>query len=436
MRRIEYPISAEYCRNWTMADALREIIANAKDEGNYQLSYDSSTKGCYITNVGSKIKPKHLVLGNSSKSATQIGQFGEGMKIAALVAARTGRKFYVSTNEFSFRPILEWKEELESEILILELEASTKVKEETMVFVECSKEEYNEAKGLFLNWSKCKPLNAETPRVMLPGGKLFVNGLFTMAIYSSFSYNIDSKEFINRDRTVVNLEAAKKEIEQILEREAFGSKKFCEMYLKDGLTADEPKLESTLRLYSTDSRFLRQALNKMLGNPEKIAISDGSEADLVLRDAGYMIMKPVKNWAFKCTLRIMLNIKESAEELKANPPESVDKQNIVLKSIEAKAIFENLDKAVAIACKVMKVEDIGEVKVITEFSDNVLTKGEYNPGEDIIYIHSNIVEEGGATLLGVLIHEAIHKLRGVNDRTREFENIMTDLIGELANELY
>ena len=32
--RIEYQIGVGYCANWTMVDAIREIIANAIDAGN------------------------------------------------------------------------------------------------------------------------------------------------------------------------------------------------------------------------------------------------------------------------------------------------------------------------------------------------------------------------------------------------------------------
>lgn len=81
---MEYPISSNYVKSWSVKDAVRELLQNAMDSGEWRI------EGSALVNKGT-LKPEHFLLGCSEKlSSDAIGQFGEGLKLALLVLARNG----------------------------------------------------------------------------------------------------------------------------------------------------------------------------------------------------------------------------------------------------------------------------------------------------------------------------------------------------------
>jgi hypothetical protein len=86
-----YPISPDYIKNWSAERAIAEIIANAidADPRGFSISY---ADGVLDISDGAAlgIGAEGMVLGFSDKRDRddQIGQFGEGLKIASLVLAR------------------------------------------------------------------------------------------------------------------------------------------------------------------------------------------------------------------------------------------------------------------------------------------------------------------------------------------------------------
>jgi hypothetical protein len=52
-----------------------------------------------------------------------------------------------------------------------------------------------------------------------------------------------------------------------------------------------------------------------------------------------------------------------------------------------------------------------------------------------VYILKELIEDECypfATLMGTLIHEHVHRISGAPDRTREFENALSEELGRLA----
>src|SRR5262245_14715425 len=85
---VAYPISPDYVKSWTPVRGLCELIAKALDE-------DTGARVGWADGVltiaddGPGIPEEGLILGYSTKTAQQIGQFGEGKKLACLVLARS-----------------------------------------------------------------------------------------------------------------------------------------------------------------------------------------------------------------------------------------------------------------------------------------------------------------------------------------------------------
>lgn len=107
MRRFELGMNLEYAKDWTVVDAVREFYQNALDEEkeNHEnimsFSYNKDTQTITISNKKSKLTPKSLLLGESSKRGKDglIGQHGEGYKVATVVLMRNGITVTIYNNE-------------------------------------------------------------------------------------------------------------------------------------------------------------------------------------------------------------------------------------------------------------------------------------------------------------------------------------------------
>lgn len=107
MRRFELGMNINYAKDWTVVDAVREFYQNAFDEerenpeNTMDFNYDESTQIITVSNKKSKLTPKTLLLGESSKRGKSglIGQHGEGYKVATVVLMRNGITVKIYNNE-------------------------------------------------------------------------------------------------------------------------------------------------------------------------------------------------------------------------------------------------------------------------------------------------------------------------------------------------
>src|SRR4051812_42779384 len=156
---LTYPISPDYVQSWTPVRALCELIANALDE-------DPATTVRWADGVltiaddGPGIPEEGMILGHSTKTMRQIGQFGEGKKLACLVLARSSEIGAVrcETVGYGFTPTVERRRLLEglipslsgqgAEVLVYHLRANDRT-HGTAFTVACAHELAEEAIGRF-----------------------------------------------------------------------------------------------------------------------------------------------------------------------------------------------------------------------------------------------------------------------------------------------
>lgn len=94
-------LSDRYVPQWGVWEVAREIICNARDEG----EYDTETPDANTLIVTSNSSPPLSVLtvigaGTKCNDGKTIGQFGEGFKLAALTVCRMGGTMVVETKHY------------------------------------------------------------------------------------------------------------------------------------------------------------------------------------------------------------------------------------------------------------------------------------------------------------------------------------------------
>lgn len=94
---INMMLAQSYCDDWGVAEVLREIVSNAIDaDPNHTVSFSDEVTVETVTNpsIGNL-----LMMGSGSKKNQDdnIGQFGEGLKVAALTATRLKMNMQIET---------------------------------------------------------------------------------------------------------------------------------------------------------------------------------------------------------------------------------------------------------------------------------------------------------------------------------------------------
>ena len=185
-----YPITKNYVPNWGIWEVVREVLQNALDVG--PLEYEQGTDMLMVMNAGS-IGHGALLFGESCKgNKGSRGQFGEGLKLAMLAAARLGRRMIVDTGTERWVPSFNYSEEFGAEVLHIDIEPWAA--DSVMVAIETTGEEWYhnytaEPYGFLLNEE---------------AGRVYVGGLFVCQLDNlKYAYNFCPDEIVlNRDRDI------------------------------------------------------------------------------------------------------------------------------------------------------------------------------------------------------------------------------------------
>lgn len=201
---LTYPISLKYGhKDWNVVSALREFLSNMLDtQRDYDVKHDGTF--AYIEDQGDGLPKKSFILGESTRDDSQIGQFGEGLKLGFITLLRENRKIEVSTVGFDILVEAVQSETYDSTVMQLTF-SPNKRKVGTWFKVQCTAKELEEASSLFLKLREPQRIDAG---IYLPGGSIYVLGLRTAKMPNMlFSYNIEDKTMTNRDRNSASCSA-------------------------------------------------------------------------------------------------------------------------------------------------------------------------------------------------------------------------------------
>jgi hypothetical protein len=212
--KFRYPITADYVSNWTLAHAVREIIANALDSeaehgAKFSIKYDEDQQRLIVRNEDIKVDPKALYFGESSKRNDDrfVGQYGEGLKLAMLVFARNDLDVRIKNGDSeTWKPLIE-KDGLGVETLCVDITKAKRAENNFEVVIPGITEEFWEMmQGWFLRLKAPCDVHHTSVGELLDDpeftGKIYVRGVYvTTREKYDFGYNFSHVD-TGRDRRV------------------------------------------------------------------------------------------------------------------------------------------------------------------------------------------------------------------------------------------
>lgn len=429
-------LSPDYAKNWSRVHAIREILQNALDlQTGYGVAVHLRWENgkATVEDEGSGLELRHLALGVSEKSADAIGQFGEGLKLAALIFAREHAFFEIQSRGVTMRPRIIDHEVLQTPVLAFELTFANgipvkdRVKAHgTRCIFECSEEEFNKAKEYFAGLQTLDFLDS---RISLPPGRIYINGGMVLETEALFSYHLTDKTATNRDRDVADLEKLSQQIGGLLSETK--SPRVIHTLLKH-LTSTEPLqtapplLERKLWWWGRQSpahpALWMKELHRLYG--PKIALASLAAADAQARYEGWQVLHATSG-AFD--LLIALGVKRTADLVpsettyqRLNPVTDLTPQEVKVLTAAQRAVG-----------RCFPGKSIQPVAVVANLhKDGQEVKGLWSETTKTIYLHRKLLSDRRDPELettATLLEEMIHKVFGASDCSASFQRAATIL---------
>ena len=210
--KIEYGFGKEYLSNWTLKEALREVLQNYIDYGEYNISTKEIVDNpdiikVRISNNYIPEKLEFLRIGNTDKGSNSnaIGHHGEGLKMAFLIFLRENHNFKILTPNWVITP--DWSiDDLIGETLRIKYttNCASWYKEGFITEFDCPKGVYEEFISDIINEDDIIYKGYYGDIVDKPKGNIYSGNLFVCNIPKlSHSYNIKPSYLsLDRDRSV------------------------------------------------------------------------------------------------------------------------------------------------------------------------------------------------------------------------------------------
>jgi hypothetical protein len=445
--------------DWDVPDAIREIIANAMDEGllttKDKLDIFKDKEGrWHIRDYGRGLRYEHLTQKEDEeklKNPNVIGKFGIGLKDALATFDRKKVKVLVRSRFGDITLGKSVKHDFED---ITTLHAyiapalDTKFEGTEFILANCKDKDMEKAKDLFLRFSGEQVLEltqfGEILRKKEKAARIYINGVKCAEEESFlFSYNITSltkaiRKSLNRERTNVGRTAYSDRVKSILL--SCKDKDIAKALVEDmkgyemGTMHDELKWED-VSVYAC----------KLLNSLEKVVFVTPQElvfaVELVdrARSDGYDIVT------------VPLNIKVKIEgqlDASGKPMRVLDQylvewnQSLSFKFVDEKDLTAKEKEVFRHTPKILefiggKPKTVREIKIsetmrIEANSFNEAT-GLWEPTEGRIIIKRDQLKTL-KTYAGTLIHETAHASSGAPDVSRDFEQKLTAYLGLITSK--
>lgn len=449
--------------NWEAKHAVREIIANALDEKNLTNSkdieiYKESNGNWIIRDFGRGLKYEHFTQKeNDEKLLTDgvIGKFGIGLKDALATFERKGVSVKILTRHGDITIGKSQKSGFDDLITLhayINEPSNPYMEGTTFQLANISDYDIEQGKQLFLKFNSENVIEKTKYGEVLSKqgnlGNIYINGVLVATEENFlFSYNItllnaSIKKAINRERANVGRTAYASTVKNILLD--CQSKEVADLLTKDlrgysyGSTHDELKwldvqqhAASTLNKYQKVVFVTSEEIEKGTDLVEE-ARQGGFEVVTVptnLRDK----LQERNNLEFEKNPDSSENIIRTFTQFQTERSNNFEFNFVSPSSLNysEKSIWDLVPEILAIIGG--KPHNVNEIVISETMESDPYTfrpaAGLWRSGEKQIIIKRNILTEGKARFIGVLLHELAHAISGATDATRAFESELTRLLG-------
>ncbi|GAB3852356.1 hypothetical protein ACFPIJ_42150 [Dactylosporangium cerinum] len=460
---LAYPISPDYVKSWTPVRALCELIANALDEDR-DAKVGWANGILTITDDGPGIPEEGMILGHSTKTMQQIGQFGEGKKLACLVLARSPEIGAVrcETVGYGFTPTVERRRLLEglipslsgqgAEVLVYHLRANDRTRG-TAFTVACAQELAEEAIGRFRALSEPgyhPPTNPGTCVLTDTPGRVWIGGVLVSTmpgLLGSYDLPLDDKGLQNRDRTVIEAGALRDAVRAILAASDDQAvvDRFATHVLAGGKLREPEQFFPAVTAARPRAAWRAWARAHLPAN----AFYAGTRQEEAVLDLQDMDYTPVTASGLpgyqEQTLMALLGVEVARVRQQRHYERNHDKTTWVPDRDLTTAERDLLSAARALVDRVIGPFALDRVRVYGNSEESPCADGFYTPGTGDVAVHRDVLADRHRTL-SVLFHEAAHRVRhrgggrfipstDYSDRSRGFEHMLTEFGGLLLGLL-
>ena len=437
--------------HWGLEHALREIIANATDEQTLTASkpisiYQDGNSRLHIRDYGRGIEYKHFVQNENLEklaSPNLIGKFGVGLKDALAVFWRKNIPLEIHSRFARITLTMAKKSGFALQTLHAVFEESTRNNMEgtEFIFTGIPVEAITKAKSMFLIFGNTKCLEiTKFGDVYSTNGKvgiIYINGV-QVAIEENFlfSYNITNinaaiKKSLNRERSNVGRTAYSDSVKKILvqckTREVLFALVDDLKNIVQGTNKDE---SSWLDVSSHAATTLNKNENVVFISPQERAGLTNQQVEILQQSGKRVVYVP--DTVMQRLGNNITTFSNVIQEYQASfKYEFIDPS---LLTFAERCVFAKKDSVVCFLKKHGYKADI-PVKIsrtIRVDGSGQESTGVYDNGTIIVKrsVLNNLSE-----FLGVLIHEFAHYNSGASDNTREFENVLTRMLGLALSDI-
>lgn len=439
--------------SWTVADALREVIANALDEQALSRSADiaieQAADGAWrVRDFGRGLRVEHLTQNENAEKLEAdgiIGRFGVGLKDALASFDRHGVRAVIRSAHGVFTPVRAVKHGFE-ELVTLHVGIAPPppgfVGTE-FVFTGLRQEDVEQAKAYFLHFSDERVLE-ETPyghvlqRDAGPA-RIYVNGVRVAEEENMlFSYNVTSltaamRKALNRERTHVGRSAYTDRLKQMLlscRGYAVATRLVEDLQrYAAGALHDELKW---LDVQAHACALLNESANVVFITPAELQEAPDS-AYRAERD-GYQIVVVPESLSRKiggqsdASGRPIRTVTQFEREWNASFSYTfVDGGALTPEEQRIWALRDHILSAAGGAPALKEVLVSSTMRLEGGFE----AAGVWEREHGRIIVRRDQLQSMEA-FAGTLLHELAHAQSGAADMTREFEDELTELLGKLA----
>ena len=437
----------EVLENWEIEHAIREIIANAIDERKLSNTkeikvYKDTKSNWHIRDYGRGIRIENFTMNeNDEKIKSELditGKFGVGLKDALATFNRHGIRLIIGSKYGKFRLKKRSKHGFDDiETLHIEYDSRPlKMQGTEFVFNGASEDDIRKARNFFIDFSDEEILEyteyGQILRKNNPICRIYINGVAVADEPNFlFSYNIvnltkSMKKKLNRERVNVGRSMYTERVKSILRNAK--SEKIKEMLIDEvkkreiGNQCDEIKW--------TDINHL--AL-KYMSDANKVVYFTQSEvhehSDLVddVYSNGYdvvVVSEEEKNKIRDEEKKSLKTIEEYSKEYN----DSFQYNFIDRKSFtEAeRQVFDMIPEILSLIDK--SVDSVPNIMISELIRVTGNADGVWDATVPAIVIKRSALSSIDS-FSAVLLHEIAHAATGTQDKTREFENVLTDYLG-------